>query len=195
VSGVAGKLIVLEGVDGAGTTTQALRLVQHFGAHLTREPSDGPIGKELRAILRGERGAVDESAVALLFAADRLDHWHREIAPALKNGPVITDRYVLSSLVYQAPVGATFVAAINARAPAPHLTILLDVDVAVAEKRRLSRGGPVERYDDRATQERLADAYREAARAHGAVIVDGNRDPDAVFADLVPLVQSCLARP
>jgi dTMP kinase len=186
------KLIVLEGVDGAGTTTQAQRLARHFAAHLTREPSDGPLGRELRAILRGERGVVDESAVALLFAADRLDHWHREIAPALQKGPVISDRYVLSSLVYQAPVGEAFVAAINARAPAPHLTILLDVEVAVAEKRRLSRGGPVERYDDRATQERLAGAYREAARAHGAVIVDGNRDPDAVFADLVPLVQSCL---
>ena len=189
------KLIVLEGVDGAGTTTQAQRLARQLGAHLTREPSDGPLGKELRAILRGERGAVDEAAVALLFAADRLDHWHREIAPALAKGPVISDRYVMSSLVYQAPVGEAFVAAINARAPAPALTILLDVDVAVAEKRRLQRGGPVERYDDRATQERLAAAYRAAARAGGAVIVDGNRDADTIFAELCALVQSCLARP
>ncbi|MDB4968450.1 MAG: thymidylate kinase [Myxococcales bacterium] len=189
------KLIVLEGVDGAGTTTQALRLATHFGAHLTREPSDGPIGKELRAILRGERGPVDESAVALLFAADRLDHWHREIAPALARGPVVSDRYVMSSLVYQAPVGEAFVTAINGRAPSPHLTILLDVEVAVAEKRRLQRGGPVERYDDRVTQERLTAAYRQAARAGGAVIVDGNRDAESVFADLVPLVQSCLDRP
>jgi dTMP kinase len=188
------KLIVLEGIDGAGTTTQAQRLAAAVGAHLTREPSDGPIGRELRAILRGERGPVDEAAVALLFAADRLDHWHREIAPALTRGPVISDRYVLSSLVYQAPVGAEFVAAINARAPAADLTILLDVEVAVAEARRLGRGGPVERYDDRATQERLAERYREAARAHGALIVDGNRDPDSVFAELLPLVRSCLAR-
>src|SRR4051794_5711725 len=100
----AGKLIVLEGIDGAGTTTQAQRLGKHFGArvHVTREPSDGAAGILIRQILRGEYHPYDHTALALLFAADRLDHLKREIEPQLQKGVhVISDRYVISSLVYQ----------------------------------------------------------------------------------------------
>ena len=190
------KLIAIEGIDGAGTTTQCQRLAAHFDLHLTREPSDRPIGKLLRAILRHEVDVADERAIALLFAADRIDHVAGEVAPALAARSVITDRYVMSSFVYQSLlVDRGFVADINRLAPAADLTILVDVDVAVAESRRAGRGGPEERYDRRATQERLAAAYRTEAQHHGAVIVDGNGDADSVFAALVPLVQSCLGRP
>ena len=190
------KLIVLEGVDGAGTTTQGQRLAARFDLHLTREPSDRAIGKLLRSILRHEQGAVDERAVALLFAADRLDHLEGEIAPLLATRSVLSDRYLLSSIVYQSQgVDRQFVALINQFARPADLTLLLDVDAAVAERRRAARGGPAERYDDRALQERLAAAYRQEARTAGAVIVDGNGSADEVFAQLEPLVQSCLARP
>lgn len=190
-----GKLIVIEGIDGAGTTTQAERLAQRFALHLTREPSDRPLGKELRAILRGERGAVDERAVALLFAADRLDHVVAEIEPALAAGQsVISDRYVLSSLVYQSQaVDREFVVSINQLAPAADLTILVEVSADVAGERRRKRGGHEERYDQDATQRRLVDAYRrEIAHVAGSVIVDGNGTPDDVFSRLETLVQSCL---
>ncbi|HEX9101429.1 MAG TPA: dTMP kinase, partial [Polyangia bacterium] len=92
-------------------------------------------------------------------------------------------------------VDRAFVAEINRFARPADLTILVDVDVDVAESRRAARGGIEERYDRRAVQERLAAAYRTEAAHHGAVIVDGNGDADSVFAALVPLVQSCLARP
>jgi len=190
------KLIAIEGIDGAGTTTQCQRLAAHFALHLTREPSDLPIGKFLRAILRHEVDVSDERAVALLFAADRIDHVAREIVPTLAHKSVISDRYVMSSIVYQSlVVERAFVADINRAAPRADLTILVDVDVDVAESRRAGRGGPEERYDRRAVQERLAAAYRAEAAHHGAVIVDGNGDADTVFAALVPLVQSCLERP
>lgn len=190
------KLIAIEGIDGAGTTTQCQRLAAHFGLHMTREPSDRPIGKLLRQILRHEHGRVDERAVALLFAADRLDHLDGEIAPALAQRSVITDRYVMSSIVYQSlAVERAFVAEINRFARPADLTVLVDVDAEVAARRRAGRGGPVERYDDGGTQARLAAAYRTEAAHHGAVLVDGNGTPDEVFAALVPLVQSCLARP
>ncbi len=189
------KLIAIEGIDGAGTTTQCERLARHFDLYLTREPSDLPIGRLLRAILRHEIAVDDERAVALLFAADRLDHVAAEIVPRLDERSVITDRYVMSSIVYQSlAVDRGFVAAINQHARPADLTILVDVDVDVAESRRSGRGGPTERYDRRATQERLAAAYRTEAQHHGAVIIDGNGDADSVFAALVPLVQSCLAR-
>ncbi|MEO8214263.1 MAG: dTMP kinase, partial [Myxococcales bacterium] len=109
--------VVLEGIDGSGTTTQLDRLVEHLRergrqAVATREPSTGPIGRLLREILLGQHvvpmpagGAspVDGRAMALLFAADRRDHLGREVEPALTNGAdVVSDRYILSSLAYQA---------------------------------------------------------------------------------------------
>ena len=189
------RFIVIEGIDGAGTTTQCQRLAAHFDLHLTREPSDGHIGKLIRQILRRDLAAVDERAVALLFAADRIDHVEAEIEPTLREKSVISDRYVMSSIVYQSlGVERAFVAEINRFARTPDLTILVDVDPKVAASRRASRGGPGERYEDEHTQERVAAAYRAEAAHHGAVLVDGNGDADAVFAALVPLVQSCLAR-
>ena len=190
------RFIVIEGIDGAGTTTQCQRLAAHFDLHMTREPSDRAIGQLIRRILRKELGPVDERAVALLFAADRLDHVEGEIAPMLQHKSVISDRYVMSSIVYQSlAVDRAFVAEINRFAHKPDLTILVDVDPAVAATRRALRGGPGERYEDNETQARVAAAYRTEAQHHGAVLVDGNRDADSVFAALVPLVQSCLARP
>jgi dTMP kinase len=188
------KLIAIEGVDGAGTTTQTQRLAAHFDLYATREPSDGPIGKELRAILRGERGRIPETAVALMFAADRLEHVANEIRPQPR--AVISDRYLLSSLVYQSlNVPRDFVATINREAPHADLTILVDVPAEVAAERRAARGGLKERYDDDDVQRRLVDAYRrEIALVPNGVVVDGTGSADEVFARLVPVVQSCLAR-
>jgi dTMP kinase len=194
---VRGKLIAIEGVDGAGTTTQAELLARRFDLHLTREPSDRAIGKLLRAILKGERGPVDERAVALLFAADRVDHWMGEIEPELARGrSVISDRYVLSSIVYQSlAVPREFVVAINQHAPPPDLTILIDVTAETAAERRHRRGGHEERYDQDATQRRLIDAYRRAiVNVPNGVVVDGNGERDAVYAQLEAVVQSCLGR-
>ena len=79
-----GHLIVLEGVDGAGTTTQAERLREAFvrrglPAHVTAQPSQGPVGMLIRQVLSGrlvQNGAKPPSwaTMALLFAADRQDH-------------------------------------------------------------------------------------------------------------------------
>ena len=82
-----GRFIVFEGIDGAGTTSQAGRLLARLrqldlSAHLTAEPSKGPIGRLLRSLLGGAAAPVDPDAMALLFAADRRDHLAREIVPA-----------------------------------------------------------------------------------------------------------------
>src|SRR5579864_7294663 len=107
-----GLFIVLEGLDGAGTTTQLVRLAERLrraGERVvaTAEPTDGPIGALIRQALRRRlvhrdgRALTDES-LALLFAADRVDHVAGEIEPALARGQhVLCDRYVLSSLAYQ----------------------------------------------------------------------------------------------
>ena len=102
---------MIEGLDGAGTTTQSRRLVEHLNAHGkpahgTREPSDGPVGRLIREMLTGghaiEGEKLSQGTFGLLFAADRLDHMQREVEPKLAAGvTVISDRWYHSSLAYQ----------------------------------------------------------------------------------------------
>ncbi len=203
---LAGRFIVLEGIDGAGTTTQLERLATHFGArlHATREPTTGPIGKEIRRHLAGpvEGVSLDPTALALLFAADRLDHWQREIAPRLQGGVhVVSDRYLLSSLAYQTlGVERDVVASFNRFAERPDLTIYVDAPIDVAEQRRAARGGPAEIFEQRALQERVREAYLKevaALRTTGAPLVeiDGTAPIDVVFAGVLAAVQTCIAAP
>jgi dTMP kinase len=185
-----GKLIVLEGIDGAGTTTQANRLAKHFGdrVHVTREPSDGAAGVLIRQILRGEHQPYDHTALALLFAADRLDHLKREIEPLLEKGiHVISDRYVISSLVYQSLfVDKEFVREINKFARPADLTLLLAVPVQTALDRRQTRGMPDELFDPIDHQRRVSVEYAWAAERlrnrENVKILDGSLTPDLVFA-------------
>ncbi len=138
---------MIEGLDGAGTTTQARRLVEHLNAqgtpaHGTREPSDGPVGRLIREMLTGghaiEGEKLSQGTFGLLFAADRLDHMQREVEPKLAAGVlVISDRWYHSSLAYQG-TGADrdWIAMLNARARRPDLTIFLKVRPEVAAQRR-----------------------------------------------------------
>src|SRR6202044_560237 len=107
-----GRFVVLEGIDGAGTTTQAARLTDRLRSlrvpvRATREPSDGPVGTLVRQVLTGRLVSPDGKApgwatMALLFAADRMDHVEAEIEPFVADGGVIvSDRYDASSLAYQ----------------------------------------------------------------------------------------------
>ena len=170
-----GLFLVLEGLDGAGTTTQAQRLFVWLLArgrrpHLTAEPSRGPVGTQVRQVLSGRlRGAegrdFDPRALALLFAADRLDHWETEIRPHLEEGcDVISDRYVLSSLAYQAVStgDAPWVASINAKAPPADLTVFLRVAPAVALRRRYAASAQREIFEIPEFQRKVHRAYGRA---------------------------------
>jgi dTMP kinase len=199
------RFVVLEGIDGAGTTTQTARLVtallaQRIAAHATREPSDGAIGRLLREIIRGQRTAQAHSEVqraaelALLFAADRLDHLGVEVLPCLRGGTwVVSDRYDHSTVAYQSlsSGGATSVAwlrELNRHALRPHLTIVLDVSADVARERRLARAGAKELFDDDLLQRQLAGFYRDIERhfpEDRVVHVNADRSADEVFQDVL----------
>ncbi|CDK38119.1 thymidylate kinase [Halorubrum sp. AJ67] len=108
---MTGRFISIEGVDGAGTTTQAQAVAdelveRHDGLTeddtlVTAEPTDGEIGRLIRTGLAGDI-ELSQQALALLFAADRVNHIKTTIEPALNDGKtVITDRYYLSSYAYQ----------------------------------------------------------------------------------------------
>jgi dTMP kinase len=202
-----GRFIVLEGIDGSGTTTQSKRLAEELErrgapALWTCEPTAGPVGKLIRQALQrrltAEDGATPRSlswsALALLFAADRIDHVDAVVEPALAQGrTVIRDRYVLSSLAYQSvtsPEGEAavpWIRALNARAIRPDLTIVLDVPEDVAAERRALRGGPPELFEIRDVQRRLAEAYARAEELvpEDRVVHVPDGAPDTVFAAIL----------
>jgi len=208
-------LIVIEGIDGAGTTTQSRRLVEALKARgrparHTFEPSSGPVGTLIRSVL--ERRLLDPNgaprrlraeALGLLFAADRLDHLDSEILPALAAGTlVVSDRYDLSSLVYQSVTGAgndslPWLTALNRHARRPELTIVLDVPFEEAKARRSQRGGAEELFDADELQKKLAAAYARAEELvpHDVVVhVSGVGAPEAVTERLLEAVISRIDR-
>jgi dTMP kinase len=176
---IEGLFIALEGVDGAGTTTHTQLLAaglrdRGLPVRATREPSDGPIGMMLRQILTGRivvtgmHGGRPPSwtTMALLFAADRVDHIEAEVQPNLMDGvTVLTDRYDYSSVAYQSITGGgdeesvNWVKQLNRHARRPDLTLILDIPPDVAAKRRIERAGGRELYDDDELQEALAEFY------------------------------------
>lgn len=193
---MTGRLIVLEGLDGAGTTTQGHRLVEQLAregrtAHLTREPSDGPVGKLIREMLGGGHAIagqkLSQGTFGLLFAADRMDHLQREVEPALARGEtVVSDRWYHSSLAYQG-TGADrdWIASLNARARRPELTIFLQVRPEIAAKRRADAKRREELFEDLEMQREVDAGYRatiaelRAAGEHIEVL-DGEQSEDAV---------------
>ena len=203
---IRGRLIVLEGIDGSGTTTQTERLVEHLRrrgrtAVSTREPSAGPIGRLLREVLLGHHRisrdvSLDGRTMAMLFAADRFDHLQREVEPILAAGnDVVSDRYLMSSLAYQAEeADREWVALLARGVRPPDLTILLDIPIEVAARRRLLAGRPEERYDADSYLSRVADNYRRLARADAsAVILDGSAAREDVAAAVVAAVEARFA--
>ncbi len=197
----SGLFIVLEGIDGSGTTTQARRLVEALRARghdclSTCEPSAGRVGQLLRQLLSaGEGQAPGWEALALLFAADRADHHGREIEPALRRGAVVVcDRYDLSSLTYQvatAPVEESeafqWVRSLNSRVGRPDLTFVLQVAPEVALRRRDTRGKRAELFEADALQRRLAEHYADAARlvpGDPLVFLDGEAPVEKVHDEL-----------
>jgi dTMP kinase len=147
---ILSNFAVFEGPDGSGTTTQLRLLKDRFdreGESLpplynTFEPTEGNIGRLIRLGLRGEISLLP-STIALLFAADRNEHLYAPggIAERCNRGElVVSDRYVLSSLVYQGiTCGEEYPALLNRDFPAPELLLFFDIDPETALKRMENR--------------------------------------------------------
>lgn len=213
-----GRFIVLEGIDGSGTTTQtrelSLRLSglgygtegETLSVKRTAEPWDTMIERRIRTLINT---SAPPWQLSLAFLTDRLFHVREFIEPALAEGCwVVSDRYTLSTLAYQgAMLSASdreWVRSICARFPVPDLTIVIDGDPDKARDRlerraslQHSLGHTVQELDafDRAiglqriVRERYLD---EAANGQNIVVVDGDRHPDTVSADIWELCQPLL---
>jgi dTMP kinase len=188
---VRGKFISVEGLDGCGKSTQVrllARWLRRMGHEVvvTEEPTDGPIGRIIRMVVAGGF-KVPVAAEALLFAADRLHHVERVIAPAVSSGKVvISDRYIASSLAYQSARGLPlrWVMKINEMAPEPDLMILIDVPAEVTAGRinRSRRPDGFER--DLELQKKVRQVYLNIARRYKMKVIDGNRPVDEVQEDI-----------
>lgn len=204
--GPRGRLITVEGVEGAGKSTQ----VDHLRAWLaargvpvvqTAEPDGTPLGAQLRRVL-GEVDRVAPLTEALLFAASRAEHVARVIRPALAAGHVVLcDRYVDSTVAYQGygrglPLEA--IAQLNRLAAdgvLPELTLVLDLDVAEGLRRVRARQGALAACDP---FERLAIEFHERVRKgywairdrepERVALVDADRPVGTVAAEVAGLV-------
>jgi dTMP kinase len=159
------------------------------------------VGKLIRRVLRQEQGVPGRASLPWLFAADRSDHLLREIAPAIDQGThVVTDRYVPSSLAYQAlEIDMDRVWSLNADFRAPDLTVFLYIDVDVALDRIAGRGEDTEVYEQRDLLQRVAQNYTRAidlleAKGWPVVRIDASLPMDTIEM-LIWQATSALGRP
>jgi len=193
-----GRLITLEGGEGAGKSTQARLLAEHLKSTgldvvVTREPGGSALSEKIRElILDPATPAHSQLAEALLFSAARADHLDALIRPALDRGRwVICDRFSDSTRVYQGTVGGLSsellgqLDAIVVGPTQPDLTILIDIDPVVGLARVASRRAsavPADRYEARSADyhQQLRDGFLAIARAEPmrCVVVDGFQSVD-----------------
>ena len=200
-----GRLIALEGVDGCGKSTHARLLAHSLGALLTAEPGATPLGATLRTlVLDPGLPPVSERTEALLMAADRAQHVAEVVLPALEEGRwVVTDRFSASTLAYQGYGRGLDLEELRrlvawaAAGVAPDLTVVLDVDLAVARGRLHLDGAAADRLEglDLGFHERVRAGYLALAAADSGTwaVLDGSGDIDAVARAVMAVVVERLA--
>ncbi len=205
-----GTFIVIEGIDGAGKSTQARLLAEWFEERgeevvLTKEPTDTAFGKLIRRLVLtgGREGIIDgarisHEAEALLFAADRAEHVEKLIKPSLKEGKiVISDRYFYSSLAYQWARGLDleWLIDLNRFAVRPDLAILLDLPVKESMKRLRSRSIKSEFDKIAELQKAVRENYLKLAERFPEMrIVNALASVEDIHNDIVALVEHELFR-
>lgn len=196
---MAGIFITLEGVDGCGKTTQANRLVEalkHSDAEVVRvrEPGGTAISEKIRALLLDPANSeMCDECELLLYEASRAQLVREVIQPALaRDATVVCDRFFDSTYAYQHGGRGLEEALVDTAnrlgscGQAPHITIVFDIDPAVAFARATQTGADRLEGEGLAFQQRIRDAYlrlaeRESSRVR---VVDADGTPEQVFARL-----------
>lgn len=205
-----GRLIVFEGAEGAGKSTQLARLAERLRANggdvvTVREPGGTPVGDEIRRLVLDPASDIAPRAEALLFMSSRAQLVERTMRPALERGAtVLVDRFFLSTYAYQGQgrgIAEDELRSANAIATGglvPDVTLLLALPVQEGLARAMDRGGH-DRIEgaDRAFHERVARAFdafsgRDWQRAHpecGPIVsVDATGSEEVVFARVIDVV-------
>ena len=192
--------IVIDGIDGCGSTTHSVLLANFLKtkgikAHMTREPSEFEVGKLLRKYLKNIN--IPSPTDALLFAADRVEHYYNEVVPKLEeNFWVISDRYLESSIAYQIAeasketesketspkfdITEEWIIQINKFAPQPDLTILLDIDPRDSLKRKYTEKDDIDKFENIPFLDLVRKIYVKRAKAMKYVIIDSTGSKEEV---------------
>lgn len=201
-----GKFIVIEGPDGSGKTTIALRLKEilseKYDVVHTREPGGIDIAEQIRNIILDPKNtAMEAKTEALLYAASRRQHLVEKVIPALEKGSIVLcERFVYSSLVYQGyarGLGIDAVYDINRFAigdTMPDLILYLDVDEKTGLSRVDSRGNK-DRLDGESSafHKRVVEGYQLIKeRFQDFKVVDASRDVDEVLGDCLDIIYKFL---
>jgi dTMP kinase len=187
-----GKLIVFEGIDGCGKSTQLELAAQALRARgldvlETREPTDGEFGQRIRAMARsGER--VSPETELEWFIEDRREHMREVVEPALAAGRVVlSDRSYVSTVAYQGARGLDpkqILAACEAEFPRPDLVLVFEISAEQGMARIEARGGVVElAFEELAFQRRVAKGF-EALQITGLVRIEASRGPEKIAKDV-----------
>lgn len=199
---MTGRFIAFEGGEAAGKSTQASRLADRLDALVTHEPGDTRAGATIRALLLDPRtGELDARTEALLMAADRAQHVAELVAPALASGQhVVTDRYLYSSVAYQAhgrgldPAEVRDLSMWATDGLEPDLVVHLDVPVEVARARVVDAAPDRLEAEDIAFHERVRAGFHAQAAADPGrwLVIDATADPDSIERRVWDAVQALL---
>jgi dTMP kinase len=195
-----GLLIVLEGIDGTGKSTQAKRLGEWFASQgrevvLSREPTSGPWGTKLReSAATGRLSPEDELEY---FLNDRRQHVEELIAPSLAAGKVvILDRYYFSTMAYQGARGfdpAEIRRRNEAFAPVPDLLLVMDLDVDTSLGRIGARGDVANEFEKRENLERCREIFLSLKNESFVRVIDSSGSLDEVTRRMIGAVASSTA--
>ena len=196
-----GRLITIEGIDGAGKTTLVSGLAEALDLEVLREPGGVELSERIRALVKDPALLVGARAEALLYAAARAQLVEERLEPLLAGGAsVLLDRFVDSSLAYQGAgrgLGVEAVRSLNAFGTgglAPDRTLLLRLDPAQARGRLAGRDETADRLEAEpdAFFTTIAAAYDALAAAEPAriAVIDAAQPPERVLADALAALQS-----
>ena len=198
--------ITFEGIEGCGKTTQIGHLTSFFKKNrhpflLTREPGGTRVGEKIRRILlSSDNVGIEPMAELFLYVADRIQHYHQVIIPALRQGKVVLcDRFADATTVYQGfgrGLDLAWIEEIHSRAlekAKPDLTFLLDLPVEVGLKRAWKRLKKDRTGEDRFEKEaldfhrRIREGYLTLARKEPSriIVLDGMKDEGTLHGEIV----------
>ena len=201
-----GRLITIEGLDGAGKTTLVAGLTRELAARgrelmVLREPGGVELSERIRALVKDPELAVDPRAEALLYAAARAQLVAEQLVPLLEDGQwVLLDRFVDSSLAYQGAgrgLGVERIRSLNELATGgltPDRTLLLRIDPAVGRARITDRDPDRLEQAGEAFFAAVAAAYDELAadEPDRIAVIEADRPPEQVLADALAALESLL---